>query len=380
MARVKRGVIARARHKKILKQANYSRNIFYILLFFAIILSGYILKATSSIILPIIISIFLSLVFFPIVKKLNQKFKFPWVISSILITTLFLVAIFAISTLLVTSLSSIATQYPKYEDKFMSIYKIFADSFNWEFDAGKSFFDNMWSHLKVREYVQKAALFFSSGVFSFGKSFLMIILLLVFLLIEMRLSTAKINVAFANKKQEQVKTIMKKIVSEVIRFISIKFFISLATGLIVFLGTSLIGLDFPIVWGFLAFVMNFIPTFGSIFSSIITTLFSLLQFYPEWWKVIFVFILMLSVNMILGNIVEPRIEGKQMDISPVIILIGLTIWGGIWGFIGMILAVPMLVIIKIICENISFLHTFAILIGNDPETTKSELNSLDETD
>ena len=69
-----------------------------------------------------------------------------------------------------------------------------------------------------------------------------------------------------------------------------------------------------------------------------------------------------------------------MDISPVIILIGLTIWGGIWGFIGMILAVPMLVIIKIICENISFLHTFAILIGNDPETTKSELNSLDETD
>jgi len=363
-----------------LKQANYSRNIFYVLLFFAIILSGYILKVTSSIILPIIIAIFLSLVFFPIVKKLNQKFKFPWVISSILITILFLVAIFAISTLLVTSLSSIATQYPKYEDKFMSIYKIFADSFNWEFDAGKSFFDNMWSHLKVREYVQKAALFFSSGVFSFGKSFLMIILLLVFLLIEMRLSTAKINVAFANKKQEQVKSIMKKIVSEVIRFISIKFFISLATGLIVFLGTSLIGLDFPIVWGFLAFVMNFIPTFGSIFSSIITTLFSLLQFYPEWWKVIFVFILMLSVNMILGNIVEPRIEGKQMDISPVIILIGLTIWGGIWGFIGMILAVPMLVIIKIICENISFLHTFAILIGNDPETTKSELNSLDETD
>ena len=75
---------------------------------------------------------------------------------------------------------------------------------------------------------------------------------------------------------------------------------------------------------------------------------------------------MLSVNMILGNILEPRIEGKNLGISPVIILISLSLWGYIWGFTGMLLAVPLMVIIKIVCENIDYLKGLAILIGNDP--------------
>ena len=112
--------------------------------------------------------------------------------------------------------------------------------------------------------------------------------------------------------------------------------------------------------------MDAIPIFGSVISVGLTTIFSLLQFYPSWGKTLFILLFMTSVNMILGNILEPRIEGKNLGISPVIILISLSLWGYIWGFTGMLLAVPLMVIIKIVCENIDYLKGLAILIGNDP--------------
>ena len=81
---------------------------------------------------------------------------------------------------------------------------------------------------------------------------------------------------------------------------------------------------------------------------------------------------MLSVNMVLGNIIEPRTEGKHLGLSPFVILVSLSIFGWIWGFAGMIIAVPMTVIIKIICENVSFLHGIAVLLGNTTEPPKKK--------
>ena len=160
--------------------------------------------------------------------------------------------------------------------------------------------------------------------------------------------------------------------SQTVRYISIKFFISLATGILSFITTWLIGLDFPIVWGFLAFIMNFIPFFGSIISVGATTLFCLVQFYPNWGKTVFILVFLTGINMVLGNIIEPRIEGKNLGISPVAILVSLSIWGYIWGFTGMLLAVPLTVIIKIVCENIDYLRAFAIILGNDPRSQFAE--------
>ena len=246
----------------------------------------------------------------------------------------------------------------------MSIYKLTAATFNLQFDDGKSFIDNLWSVLQVREYVQKLAVFLSSGLFTFAKYFLVIILLFTFLLIEIKSTGKKINSAFHSKTRSKVFRIIQQVISETVRYLSIKFFISLATGILVFIGTSIVGMDFPIVWGFLAFIMNFIPTFGSIISTLLTTLFATLQFYPAWGKIIYIFILLLSINMILGNILEPRIEGNHLGLSPFVILVSLSLWGWLWGFVGMILAVPMTVIIKIVCENFSILNPIAVLLGN----------------
>lgn len=353
-------------------EEKYQKSILYTLLFFAVIVASFIMKELSSVFLPIIISILLAIVFYPVITKLHTKLKFPWVLAALLIVVLLLAGIGSISSLLTKSLGTIFSEYPKYEIRLMSIFEKIAFHLNLEFDKGKSFIENLWGILQVRDFIQKAAVNLSSGIVSSVKSVLVFLLMLAFLLIELGSFSEKINIAFEGVSRGAILNISSQIIFDVTRYLSIKFFISLATGILVYAGVAIVGLDFPIVWGFFAFVMNFIPTFGSIISIVITFLFALLQFYPEWGKIIYVVILLISVNFVLGNIIEPRIEGRHLGLSPFAILISLSIWGWIWGFIGMILAVPMTVIIKIVCQNIPELRRIAIFFSNNPEETKKQ--------
>ncbi len=346
-------------------QNNFSRRIFYIILFFAVVLVGFLCKTMSTVIIPVVLSFMLSFIFLPLIKKINIKTGIPWVLSSLILILLFFVIFLALASLLLTSLSGIISETPKYESRFMSIYSLIAENLGIEIDNSKSLLQNLWNSLKIREFIQKFAVSLSSGVLSFSKTIFLISILTAFILIEMRLTKRKIHYAFKNNRA-QISRISSQIVKQTARYISIKFYISLGTGILCFISTWAIGLDFPIVWGFLAFIMNFIPIFGSVISVGFTTIFSLIQFYPSWGKTVFVLVFMTAVNMILGNIVEPRIEGKNLGLSPVVILISLSGWGYIWGFTGMLIAVPLTVIIKIFCENIDYLKAFGIILGNDP--------------
>ncbi len=347
-----------------------ANRLFYLVLFLAVVLAGFLCKTMSTVLIPVVLSVMLSLVLLPIIKKLNVKTGIPWVISSLIIVILFFITLLGLTSILVSSLTGIISEYPKYENRFMSIYQLIAESLDIEIDNTKSLFQNLWTSLKVREYTQKLAVTLSSGVISFSKTIFLISIMTAFILLEMRLTKRKMHYAFKDSRAK-VSRISNQIINQTVRYISIKFFISLATGILCGIAVFLTGLDFPIVWGFLAFIMNFIPIFGSIISVGFTTIFSLIQFYPSWGKTLFVFLFMTTVNMVLGNILEPRIEGKNLGISPVIILISLSIWGYIWGFTGMLIAVPLMVIIKIVCENIEYLKGLAIIIGNDPRQQQS---------
>ncbi len=363
-----------------IKQKDYSRTIFYLLMFLCIIAGATILKIISSVVIPVVVSLLLSFVFLPVIKTLNYKFKVPWWLGIVVMFAFFFALTFAVITLLVSSARTIFESLPKYEQRIVTLYMTIADQLQIPYDQSQSLFDNLWGQLGVRNFVKSLALDFTSIMYNFLRNLLMVILLAVFLLAEMHMTRPKIEAAFRGKMRGRVNIIIQNVIKQVTRYISIKFIISLATGAIVFLGTFLVGLDFPMIWGFLAFVMNFIPTFGSIFSCIITILFSILQFYPSPAPVIIVSLVMIGTNFILGNIVEPRIEGDNLGISPFVILVSLSLWGWMWGFIGMILAVPVTVIVKIICENISYLHPVAILLGNRVQDTEKELSPTDDSD
>ncbi len=347
-------------------KVNYTKGIFYILLCIGIIAVGAVLKLTAEVVLPITVAIFLGLVFHPVINTLHTKFRIPTILGIIIIFLLLFVLIFFIGTLLVSSSKAILTLYPKYEERFLTIYVAVAEIFNLSYDSDLSLFNNLWNQLGVRNAIQSMAVSFSNNLITFARNLTVVVLFVVFLLMEMGLFKAKAIAALDGKSPGRITLIMRDIIQQVTKYISVKFFISLLTGIFVFLGTWVVNLDFPIIWGFLAFVLNFIPNFGSIISGILTTFFALVQFWPKPGPVIWVGFLMLAVNMILGNFVEPKVQGRNLGLSPFIIIISLSVWGWLWGFLGMILAVPMMVILKIVCENISFLQPLSIFMGSKP--------------
>ena len=344
----------------MIKQTNYARSIFLVLLIVSLLAVAAVLKLTASFCIPLTVAVMLSFVLYPVCTKL-KKIHIPWIISTMLCIAVILILFYFIGTLLISSIKTILSTYPKYEDRFTSIYKIFAQTFKISFDE-ELYKRTVLIYSKALD--QNLAITFSSSIMAFSKSLFVVILFLLFLLLEFESSKTKISLAFSDENTNQkIMNIARNTISEVTHFLSIKFIISLLTGVIVFFGTLAVGMDFPIIWAFLAFILNFIPTFGSTISWGITTLFAVLQFYPSWGHIIYIASLVLSVNFILGNIIEPRWEGTDLGISPFIILVSLSFWGWMWGFIGMVLAVPLMVIIKILCENIEILRPIATLMG-----------------
>lgn len=364
-----------------MKKDSYLKANFYLLLFICIIASGVILKLAAKIIVPVMFAILLSLVMLPVLQKLKKSLHIPWIVSAIAILGISLSLIFTIGNMLVSSLSTIVTLYPRYENRLMAIYQIFAKAFKLPFNETNSLFENLWNQLGVRGAVQSALIAITSGTINTGKTLFTIMLLILFLVSEMNSFQDKLSYAFSTQKVKgRVSKALNNIIQEVTQFISIKFIISLATGIIIGTGTFLTGLEFPVVWGFLAFILNFIPTFGSIISSLFTIVFSIIQFYPDISSIVIVTLIIAITQFTLGNILEPRITGSNLGLSPFMILVSLSIWGGIWGFSGFLLAVPTTVIVKIICENVSFLHPIAIFLGNVPGETKKQLSPIDESD
>ena len=356
-----------------MEQNNYQKVIcvgLSILCLFAIVTA---FKILSSVFIPLTVAILLALVYYPICKNLHRRLHIPWVLCVIILLVLTIAALYIVSQLLIASVSMIIESYPKYESRFTSIYLTICETFHIEYNYENSLLTNIWSSLNVRSAIQKAALTFSSSLVTFGKTLLLVGLFVAFLLVEMSTLKVKMEQIFEEQKQQKkIKLMALKTVTEVTHYISIKFFISLITGVLVGLSTFVIKMDFPIVWGFTAFILNFIPSFGSIISWGMTTLFAVIQFYPNWGYVIYVGFMVLAINMILGNIVEPRWEGTDLGISPFMIIVSLSFFGWLWGFVGMIIAVPLMVIIKIVCENTTALHSLAVLMGNGNIKKKSD--------
>lgn len=350
--------------RRLKKQMNFAKPIFLLLLVITVIIFTAVLKVAGTVLIPVTIAILISLVFEPLLVAMNEKFKIPWILGIIVVFSIVSVAVWMLTSLLITSLGTIADVFPKYEERFTIIYASVAEMFSIPFNADNSLFENLWDQFSIRQIVQNSAISLSSDLISFLKDLTLVALFAIFFLLELRFLREKLEFMLGENNKGRATLMITSIIEQVTRYISVKFFISLATGILVFLGSMAIGLDFPIIWGFLAFVLNFIPNFGSIISGIITSAFALVQFWPLPVPVILTVCLMIGVNFALGNFIEPRIQGRQLGLSPFILIVSLSFWGWLWGFTGLVLGVPMMVILKIICENFTLLHPLSVLMGN----------------
>ena len=151
-----------------------------------------------------------------------------------------------------------------------------------------------------------------------------------------------------------------------------KVVISAASGVLFYLSAIISGMDFPLVFGVLAFLLNFIPTIGSIVVTVGATFVAAVQFLPMWSKVFVIFFAFLVIQMILGNVIDPKLQGVRLNLSPLVILIMLSLWGYVWGIVGMFLAVPITSVIQLICANIPTMRPIAILLSSGSSIQREE--------
>ncbi len=192
---------------------------------------------------------------------------------------------------------------------------------------------------------------------------LLILLYVVFLLAE--------SVAFPDKWRALFGSHSRSIggaaraLKQVQRYLVLKTLISLATGLCIGLFTWLLGLDFALFWGFLAFVLNFIPSIGSVIAAVPAVIVALLQFGPA--RAAAVALVYLAVNFTLGNVADPIIVGRHLRLSPLVVLMSLVFWGWLLGLPGMFLAVPLTIALRIMMQSSAVLARYAMLMGPLPE-------------
>ncbi len=196
----------------------------------------------------------------------------------------------------------------------------------------------------------------------FGKAFLIIIYTL-FLLLEEQFFSPKIKAIYSgNKKFNEVSSILSQIDKSIGRYLSIKTLVSLITGVLSYLALLFIGIDAPLFWAFLIFLMNFIPTIGSLIATVFPAVFAMLQF-GELMPGVWVLIIVGVIQLIMGNYIDPKLTGDSLNVSPLVVILGLSFWGAVWGIIGMILSVPISVMMIILFAEFPTTRSIAIILS-----------------
>ncbi len=198
---------------------------------------------------------------------------------------------------------------------------------------------------------------------SFAGHFSFIIIFLVFFILEEKYFKKKINIIFEKKNIQ----IIKKINSDVFYYFKLKTFTSFLTGLLTFVVLNFLNNDLAPTFGVLSFLLNFIPVIGSLLGVIIPSIFSLIQ-YLNILEPTLTLILLLFTQIFIGNILEPKLMGNTLNISPIVMIIFLTIMGKIWGTAGMFLSVPILVVLTIILSRFNQTKKIAILLSDKGST------------
>jgi len=190
---------------------------------------------------------------------------------------------------------------------------------------------------------------------------LLVLLTLIFLLFESTGLTGKLRLAFGGDLDTQG---LARAMSEIQSYLAIKTAVSLTTGMLIWAWVALLGIDFAVLWGLVAFAFNYIPNLGSIFAAIPTVLLALLQ--KGAGVALLVAVGYLVVNFVLGNLIEPNLMGRRLGLSPLVVFISLVFWGWVWGPLGMLLSVPLTMVLKILLENLADFRWVAILLGPNP--------------
>jgi predicted PurR-regulated permease PerM len=200
------------------------------------------------------------------------------------------------------------------------------------------------------------------GVASMMSFITLVALAMVFMLPETVVFRDKLAAALGAESKTTLN--FQIIVEEIERYLELKTIVSAATGLLIGLWVALLGVPFPLLWGLVGFLFNYVPNIGSILASLAPVLLTLIQYGSG--RALVVAAGYLAINLFLGNVIEPKLMGRRFGLSTLVVILSLIFWGWLWGPLGMLLAVPLTVILKIALTNSEHLQWVAVLLGPSP--------------
>src|SRR3972149_7736512 len=326
-----------------------------ILASFVIVVAG--MKAASSILVPFFLAVFIAVICAPPLFWLQRK-GVPKVLALALILVAILIVGLLFGALIGPSLNDFLSSLPDYQERLSTHI---AASISWLREKGVNIPAEEVPHTLNPGWVMDLA----GGIFAALSSVLtnafLILLTVVFILLEVADFPKKLRAVLRNP--ERSLSTIEKFSQDAKRYLVIKTLISAAEGLAIWVWLLILGVDYPVLWGTLVFLLNYVPNIGSIIAGLPAVLLAFVQLGVVRAPLTppgFVF-----ANMVLGNLIEPKLMGKGLSLSTLVVFLSMVFWGWVLGPIGMILSVPMTSLVKIALESYVETRGLAIMLGSD---------------
>lgn len=336
---------------------------------FIVVVAG--MRAAESILVPLLIAGFLAIISASPVFWLRQK-GIPPTIAACLVVLGVLGIGFLFILIIGSSMDDFSRAIPRYQAKLTEeIEPLMLWIQNLGFQLDK---DMLMKSLDPGASMRLAAQMLSGLGAILTNSFL-ILLTVVFILFEASSFQHKVQSAFDDPQGTLSQ--LKKITHGVNHYLGIKTLVSLGTGVIVAIWVAILGIDFPVIWGLLAFLLNYIPNLGSIIAAIPPVLLGYIQYGVG--RAIMVAVGFVIISGVLGNMVEPKLMGRRLGLSTLVVFLSLVFWGWVWGPVGMLLSVPMTMVVKIALESSPTTRWISVLLDSEASGQRSDKNFPDST-
>ena len=342
---------------------NNSRNGNHFLIVVAalvIIISG--IYLAQSIVVLFLVSFFLALIGTPPVLWLKEK-RIPSGIAVLIVMSCMIILLLLIGAQIGTSFASFSNELPllqsRIREQVLELSLLLTNK-------GIEGTEKIFMEYVNPEAVMKLTANLLSGLSSALSDLVLILLTVTFILLEASSFPVKLRAILGDPKQ--VFPEFTKFVIDMKRYMVIKTIINLVAGILIAVWMYILGVQFPVLWGFLAFLLHYVPNIGAIISAIPAALLALVQLGPG--SALLVLAGNIVVGFIIGNVIEPRLMGRKFGLSTLVVFLSLIFWGSLLGLIGAILCIPLTMALKFIFESNESTRWIALLLGSEKFTVK----------
>jgi predicted PurR-regulated permease PerM len=324
----------------------------------AVIILIFGMQAAKVLLVPFLLAIFLALITVRPMLWMQQR-GVPAIAGALVIVIGMMLLVAVVAAIVGSSVAEFTAALPTYQERLDVVVEktiaFVAERINGDFSVeglGERL-DPGWAMGLVASIL--------NGVGDVLTNVFLIFFTMIFILLEASSFPTKVSAAFGRGADEFERP--RVFLDNLGRYLGIKTIVSIATGLLIGILTWIIGLDFPLLWGMLAFLLNYVPNIGSIIAAVPAILMAMLQLGPG--EAMATALSFLAVNVLFGNIIEPRLMGHGVGISPLIVFIGLVFWGWVFGPVGMLLSVPLTMGLKMGLERDERTRWIALFLGSE---------------